>query len=71
VYWVHERTADVHSVGEVVLLFSNKQDPNKTQAAGLVVQKVLMSDALGTGAEQLLRWYGLRWQIEVFFKEMR
>jgi len=69
VYWVHQRTADVHSVGEVVLLFSNKRDPNETPAAG--AQKVLMSDAVGSGAEELLLWYGLRWQIEVFFKEMK
>jgi len=70
VYWVHKRTADVHSVGEVVLLFSNKIDP-KQMTAAVAVQKVLMSDAVGASAEELLRWYGLRWQIEVFFKEMK
>ena len=69
VYRVHQRIAEVHSVGKVVLLFSNKQDPNKTQA--LKVQKVLMSDAREATAEQLLRWYALRWQIEQFFKEMK
>ena len=69
VYWVHRRTADVHSVGEVVLLFSNKRDPKEMPAKA--EQKVLMSDAVGSGAEELLRWYGLRWQIEVFFKEMK
>jgi DDE family transposase len=69
VYWVHQRTADVLSVGQVVLLFSNKQDPSKTPAVR--VQKVLMSDALHAGAEELLRWYALRWQVEQFFKEMK
>lgn len=70
VYWVHKRTADVHSVGEVVLLFSNQKGPKATTGE-VLVQKVLMSDAKGAGAEQLLRWYALRWQIEVFFKEMK
>jgi hypothetical protein len=70
VYWVHRRIAAVHSVGEVVLLFSNKTEPTAT-SKGVSVQKVLMSDATGAGAGQLLRWYALRWQIETFFKEMK
>lgn len=69
VYWVHQRMADVLSVGQVVLLFSNKQDPSQARAVG--VQKVLMSNALRASAEELLRWYALRWQIEQFFKEMK
>jgi Transposase DDE domain len=70
VYWVHRRTADVHSVGEVVLLFSNQKGPEAT-AVGVLVQKVLMSDATEASTEQLLRCYALRWQIELFFKEMK
>lgn len=69
VYWAHKRIADVLSVGEVVLLFSSKQGPNKTQA--IKVQKVLMSNAQQADMEQLLHWYSLRWQIELFFKEMK
>jgi hypothetical protein len=70
VYWVHRRTAAVLSVGEVVLLFSNQKEPEATDV-GVKVQKVLMSDALDAGAEDLLRWYALRWQVELFFKEMK
>jgi hypothetical protein len=70
VYWVHRRIAAVHSVGEVVLLFSNQKGPEAT-AKGVLVQKVLMSDAREASAEQLLRWYALRWQVELFFKEMK
>jgi hypothetical protein len=70
VYRAHKRTADVHSVGQVVLLFSNQKGPEQT-AKGALVQKVLMSDAREASAEELLRWYALRWQIEVFFKEMK
>jgi hypothetical protein len=69
VYWVHRRMADVLSVGEVVLLFSTKRAPKESQA--IVVQKILMSNATAASAEQLLRWYALRWQVEQFFKEMK
>ena len=62
-------TANRLSVGEVVLLFSTKQDPNKSHQA--VVQKVLMSDATEASAEDVLRWYALRWQVELLFKEMK
>ena len=69
-YWVHRRTAAVHPVGAVVLLFSNQKGPEAT-AAAVKVQKVLMSDAAGASAEELLLWYALRWQVELFFKEMK
>ena len=70
VYWVHRRTAEVHSVGEVVLLFSNKKGP-ATTAEGVSEPKVLMSDARRASTQDLLRWYALRWQVELFFKEMK
>jgi len=70
VYWVHRRTAAVHSVGAVVLLFSNQKEPETTDK-GVSVQKVLMSNARQASARQLLHWYALRWQIELFFKEMK
>jgi hypothetical protein len=68
-YWVHHRTAAVHNIGDVALLFSTRKDP--TTPSGVVVQKVLISNALGASTEELLRWYALRWQIELFFKEMK
>src|SRR5262245_4982109 len=67
-YWVHHRTAAIHNVGTVALLFSTQTDPTH---GGVRVQKVLISDAVTAGAEDLLRWYSLRWQIELFFREMK
>lgn len=67
-YWVHQRTAAVHNVGTVTLLFSTQKDPN---VGGMRVQKVLMSNVLDKSSEELLRWYSLRWQVELFFKEMK
>jgi hypothetical protein len=68
-YWVHHRIAAVHNVGEVALLFSSQQNP--TTSGGVKVQKVLMGNAVKASTEDLLRWYSLRWQIELFFKECK
>jgi hypothetical protein len=67
-YWVHHRTVAIHNVGEVAVLFSSKTNPT---LGGVKVQKVLISNAVEATTEELLRWYSLRWQIELFFKEMK
>jgi hypothetical protein len=67
-YWVHHRTAAVHNVGTVALLFSTQNEPT---SAGVKVQKVLISDVLSASSEELLRWYSLRWQVELYFREMK
>jgi hypothetical protein len=68
-YWVHSRIAAVHSVGEVMLLFSNRE----AFAAGQKIKadKILMTDATEASVVEVLNWYGLRWQIELFFKELK
>jgi len=68
-YWVHHRTADILNVGEVALLFSTRAEP--TAPGGVKVQKLLISNAVAASTEELLGWYALRWQVELFFKEMK
>jgi hypothetical protein len=68
-YWVHHRTAAIHNIGQVTLLFSTRKDPSTP--GGVVVQKVLVSNAVQASAQELLCWYALRWQIELFFKECK
>jgi hypothetical protein len=68
-YWVHHRIAAVHNVGEVALLFSTQTEP--TTVGGVKVQKVLISNAITASPAELLRWYSLRWQVELFFKECK
>lgn len=68
-YWVHRRIADVHSVGLVVLLFSKQHKPKAQEV--VTVDKILMSNALSSSVAQVLTWYGLRWQVELFFKECK
>ncbi len=68
-YWVHAERRAVHNVGDVVLVFSTKEQP---QAGHPVrVQKVLMSDDVGLSATAVVTLYALRWQIELFFKELK
>jgi hypothetical protein len=68
-YYVHQRRQAVHSVGEVQLVFSTRTKPTNNQPVEM--QKILMTNDLGLSAKQIVELYGLRWQIELFFKELK
>jgi hypothetical protein len=68
-FWVHPEKRVVHHVGEVLLVFSTNQEPQAGQA--VPVQKVLMTNALSLSASAVVALYSLRWQIELFFKELK
>ncbi len=68
-YYVHHRRQAVHSVGEVQLVFSTRTKPTKNQPVD--VQKILMTNDRSASAKQIVEWYALRWQIELFFKELK
>jgi hypothetical protein len=68
-YYVYQRRQAVHSVGEVQLVFSTRKKPCKGQP--VEVQKILMTNDLRLTARQIVELYGLRWQIELFFKELK
>jgi Transposase DDE domain len=68
-FWVHPERRAVHNVGDVVLVFSTKEQPQGGQAVR--VQKILMSNGLGLTAAEVVTLYDLRWQIELFFKELK
>jgi hypothetical protein len=68
-FYVHEERRAVHNVGDVLLVFSTKEPP---QAGATVnVQKILMSNDLSLDAAAVVAVYDLRWQIELFFKELK
>ena len=68
-FYVHGEQRDVHSVGVVSLVFSTKETP---QARATVrVQKILMSNATALTAAEVVELYDRRWQIELFFKELK
>ena len=68
-FYVHQERREVHSVGMVQLVFSTKELPKAGQAVS--VQKILISNDLTLRASELVELYDLRWQIELFFKELK
>jgi hypothetical protein len=69
VYYAHQETREVHSVGRVQLVFSTTQ-PNLGHATADNV-KILMTNALDWSLRKVIELYSLRWQIELFFKELK
>lgn len=68
-YHVHSEKREVHSVGQVRLVFSSaKLKKNKAVREST---KILMTNATGLTARQVVELYCLRWQIELFFKELK
>jgi hypothetical protein len=67
-FYVHEEKRAVHSVGEVRLVFSTKKKSKEGQPP--LVQKILMTNSQRPLAE-VVELYDLRWQIELFFKELK
>src|SRR5208282_4470128 len=67
-YWVHEERCEVHNVGQARVLFSTSQATVAGQP--VKVQKILLSNDLERTTAEVVEMYDLRWQIELFFKEM-
>lgn len=68
-FYVHRERRAVHSLGEVQLVFSTMVKPK--QGVAVAVQKILVSNDLKRSAAALVELYALRWQIELFFKELK
>jgi hypothetical protein len=68
-YDVHEERREVHSIGEVRLVFSTTKNNLETAAPDDV--KILMTNDLRLKVRDVVELYSLRWQIELFFKELK
>lgn len=68
-FYVHRERRAVHSLGDVQLVFSTTVKPK--QGVAVEVQKILVSNDLKRSAAALVELYALRWQIELFFKELK
>jgi len=68
-YYVHEERRDVRSVGTVRLFFSTTKAP--AQGHPVDVQKILMTNDEKLTLRDVIEFYQLRWQIELFFKELK
>lgn len=68
-YYAHKEKAEVRNVGSVLLVFSTTK-PNLKEATPDNV-KILMTNAVNLSALEVIELYSLRWQIELFFKELK
>jgi len=69
VYYAYQEKCEVRSVGHVQLVFSTMK-PNLKKATPDDV-KILMTNALDLSVSEVIEMYSLRWQIELFFKELK
>ena len=68
-FYVHQERQQVHSVGEVRIVFSTTKENLKTATPDDV--KILMTNDLRLSVREVVELYSLRWQIELFFKELK
>ena len=68
-WYVHGERRKVHSVGEVQLVFSAKELPKRGKR--VQVEKILMTNDCRRSVAEVVELYTLRWQIELFFKELK
>lgn len=69
VYYAHQEKREVRSVGRVQLVFSTMKPDLKKATPDDV--KILMTNAVDLSASEVIEMYSLRWQIELFFKELK
>jgi hypothetical protein len=69
VYYAYQEKREVHSVGRVQLVFSTKKAHLSKATPDDV--KILMTNALDLSTSEIIELYSLRWQIELFFKELK
>ena len=68
-FYVHEERQRVKSVGDTRLVFSTMEKHLTTATADDV--KILMTNDLDLKLRDIVELYSLRWQIELFFKELK
>lgn len=69
IYYAHQEIREVRSVGRVQLVFSTMK--SKLPQATPDDVKILMTNAVTMSVQEVIELYSLRWQIELFFKELK
>lgn len=70
-FYVHEERLAVHSIGEVRIVFSTKHQPQPGKQLQRDQTKILLCNAQHLTVAEIVELYLLRWQIELFFKELK
>jgi hypothetical protein len=69
VYYAYQEIREVRSVGRVQLVFSTMKSELPKATPDDV--KILMTNAVDMSVTEIIDLYSLRWQIELFFKELK
>lgn len=69
VYYAYQEKQEVRSVGRVQLVFSTMKPDLKKATPDDV--KILMTNATDLSVSEVIEAYCVRWQIELFFKELK
>jgi hypothetical protein len=68
-FYVHQERRRIHSLGEDRLVFSTTKNDLKTATPDDV--KILTTNNQRLSVRDVIELYSLRWQIELFFKELK
>jgi hypothetical protein len=68
-WYVHGERRMVHSVGEVQIVFSANEQPQRGKP--IQMAKILLTNDRTRSVAEVVELYTLRWQIELFFKELK
>jgi hypothetical protein len=68
-FYVYSETRDIHSMGMAQLVFSCKEQPSQDKPIAL--SKILVTNNVTLKPSEVVELYSLRWQIELFFKELK
>jgi hypothetical protein len=67
-FYVQGGRRRIRRLGEVLLVFSTKEKPQSQRPK---IQKLLITSYLDWSPRRVVQCYDLRWQIELFFKELK
>lgn len=70
-FYANQERLDVHNIGEVQVVFSIKEKPENGKLIDRKKTKILLTNDLTLSAAEIVELYDLRWQIELFFKELK
>jgi hypothetical protein len=69
VYYAYQEKLDVRSIGRVQLVFSTMNSNSEKATSDEI--KILMTNDVNLRLRDVIELYSLRWQIELFFKELK
>ena len=70
-FYTKKERLNVHNIGEVQVVFSTKEKPQNGKPIDRKKTKILLTNNQGLLAAEIVELYDLRWQIELFFKELK